>query len=134
MAYHYCIRPSVKSLYRQYYGYCKARLKVLRKFPGFFRLKHIIPSAAILSVALSPLWLLLPFPWAILAGAAPGLYFCFIISGSIYLASRNRFPALYRIAASMVALHCGYGLGLLSGFVSRQRFGSPKPGSGRHAS
>lgn len=120
MVYQYCIRPSLKSLFRQYYGYGKARLKVLRKFPGFFRLKHIVPSAVVLSVTLSPLWLLLPSPWGILACVAPGLYFCFIASGSIYLAARNKFPALYRIAASLVALHYGYGLGLLSGFLSSE--------------
>jgi len=120
MVYQYCIRPSLKSLFRQYYGYGMARLKVLRKFPAFFRLKHIVPSALVLSVALSPIWLLLPSPWGVLAGVAPGLYFCFIASASVYLAARNRFPALYRIAASLVALHYGYGLGLLSGVFSRE--------------
>jgi GT2 family glycosyltransferase len=120
MVYHYCIRPSIKGLFRQYYGYGMARLKVLRKFPSFFRLKHIVPSAVVLSVTLSPIWLLLPSPWGILACVAPGLYFCFIAGGSIYLAARNRFPALHRIAASLMALHYGYGLGLLSGFFFRE--------------
>jgi glycosyltransferase involved in cell wall biosynthesis len=130
MVYQYCIRPSIGSLFRQYYGYGMARLKVLRKFPGFLRLKHIVPTAVVLSVALSPIWLLLPLPWGILACVAPGLYFCFIASGSLYLAARNRFPELHRIAASLVALHFGYGLGLLSGFFSRENRQNSNTSSG----
>lgn len=129
MAFHYYIRPSIKALLRQYYGYGLARLKVLRKFPSFFRFKHIVPSAVVLSVTLSPFWLLLPSRWGILACVAPGLYFCFIASGSIYLAARNRFPALYRIATSLMALHFGYGYGFLRGvwdfFIRRKQ---PQPG------
>jgi glycosyltransferase involved in cell wall biosynthesis len=115
MAFHYCMRPSVKALFRQYHGYGMARVKVLRKFPGFFRVKHIVPSAVVLSVILSPCLLLLPDGWGMLAGVAPGFYFCFIVIGAIYLAVRNRFPACHRIGASLTALHFGYGSGFLRG-------------------
>lgn len=115
MRFHYYMRPSIKSLFRQYRGYGMARVKVLRKSPSFFRLKHIFPSALIVSIILSPFFLLLPARWSLLAGIAPGFYFWFISSSAIYLAAMNRFPAFYRIGASLMALHCGYGSGFLLG-------------------
>ena len=124
MEFHYCMRPSIKALFRQYHGYGMARVKVLRKFPSFFRVKHIVPSAVVLSIIASPFLLVLPAKWGMLAYVAPGFYLCFVVSSAICLAVRTRFPSCRRIGASLMALHFGYGSGFLRGvwdFVIRRK-------------
>jgi len=60
MTFTYNIRPTVMGLFRQYRNYGMARVKVVRKFPAFLKIKHIIPALMVLAMLLSPVFLLMP--------------------------------------------------------------------------
>jgi glycosyltransferase involved in cell wall biosynthesis len=120
MRFTYRVRPSISSLFRQYFRYGRARVAVIRKHPPFLRLKHTVPAAlvvilgvsAVLAVLVPPRW---PFvmPWA--------LYAATLVLGAIALAIRHRFVRPDLIAAALAALHIGYGLGTLRGLMDRRR-------------
>lgn len=119
MRFTYHVRPSIGSLFRQYFRYGRARVAVIRKHPSFLRPKHLVPAglvvslvvSAILAVVVPPNW---PFLLVWVAYAAT------ILVGAVLLAIRNRFGRADLIAASLAALHLGYGLGTLRGLFDRR--------------
>ncbi|HEX5590057.1 MAG TPA: glycosyltransferase family 2 protein [Candidatus Limnocylindrales bacterium] len=111
----YFARATFRSLFRQYRNYGRARFRVLRKHPSFFRLKHIIPPGLVAGLAgAAILPLVLPAFWP-LSLLVIGGYAVFVAGASLLLAVRERFPAPHYIAVSLLALHFGYGLGMLAG-------------------
>lgn len=117
----YFARPTVRGLFRQYRNYGRARVRVLRKHPSFFRLKHVIPSALVVGLALALVApLVVPSIWP-LSLLVVGGYAAFIVGASLLLAAREHFGYPHYIAVSLLALHFGYGLGMLSGLVDLVR-------------
>lgn len=113
----YFARPTLQGLFRQYRNYGRARARVLRKHPSFFSLKHIVPAALVLALvaaAIAPF--VVPAAWP-LSLLVIGGYAAFIAFGSLLLAVRERFSRPHAIALSLLALHVGYGLGMLRGVV-----------------
>jgi glycosyltransferase involved in cell wall biosynthesis len=111
----YFARPTFRGLYRQYRNYGRARMRVLRKHPSFFRLKHVVPPATIVALLVAAvLPLILPAAWP-LSALVIGGYALFIVAASLVLAARARFPYPHYILVSLLALHGGYGVGMLQG-------------------
>jgi hypothetical protein len=111
----YFARPTFRGLFRQYRNYGRARVRVLRKHPSFFRLKHIVPPAMVVAwgaAAIMPL--IVPSAWPLSLLIAGG-YAAFIAGAGALLATQERFPYPHYIAISLLALHFGYGLGMLRG-------------------
>lgn len=119
MRFTYRVRPSLAALFRQYFRYGRARVAVIRKHPSFFRPKHAIPALVVIAlVATLPLVVLPGSRWpAIVAWLGYG---AFILGGGLFLALRHRFARPELIAASLAALHAGYGLGTLRGLFDRR--------------
>jgi succinoglycan biosynthesis protein ExoA len=124
MRFTYRVRSSIGALFRQYFRYGRARVAVIRKHPAFFRLKHAVPAAvlvtllvsAALAVVVPPRW---PFllPWVV--------YSATVAVGATVLAVRHRFSRADLIALSLAALHLGYGLGTMRGLADRRPRPSP---------
>jgi hypothetical protein len=79
------------------------------------------PSAMIVALgvaALLPLFLPAVWPLSLLV---IGGYALIIASASVVLANRERFPYPHYIATSLLALHFGYGLGMIRGLVDLVR-------------
>jgi succinoglycan biosynthesis protein ExoA len=117
----YFARPTFRGLFRQYRNYGRARVRVLRKHPSFFRLKHIIPSALVVGLVIAVIApLIVPGIWP-LSLLVVGGYAAFVIGASVFLAARERFAYPHYVAVSLLALHFGYGLGMLRGLVDLVR-------------
>lgn len=118
MRYAYHVRPTVGALFRQYFRYGRARVAVVRKHPSFFRPKHTVP--AMMVAGLASTLLLAPFrSWQMLTAVAWGSYLAFIVAGAVSLSMRHRFWRPELLAASLAALHFGYGCGFLRGLADR---------------
>ena len=114
MCFSYRVRPSIRSLFRQYSRYGGARVAVIRKHPSFFRAKHAAPAALVVGLAGGVV--AAPFPglrW--LTAFVWGGYFALVATGSIVLAVRAGFRRADLVGLSLVALHIGYGVGSLRG-------------------
>ena len=111
----YFARPTFRGLFRQYRNYGRARMRVLRKHPSFFRLKHVVPPALVVALAIAavlPLFVPSSWPFSLIV---VGGYALLIVAASLILAFRARFPFPHYVAVSLMALHFGYGLGMLRG-------------------
>lgn len=120
MRFTYRVRPSIRALFQQYFRYGRARVAVVRKHPEFFRPKHAVPAALLLTLAATAaVGLTVPLRWPFLL---PWLvYGATLAAGAGLLAMKHRFSRPDLIAASLAALHLGYGLGTLRGVVDRRR-------------
>ena len=114
MQFHYRVRPSIASLFRQYLRYGRARAAVVRKHPRFFRAKHAVPGALVLALIVG-LMLLAADGTRAIGAAVLAAYGLLTAGGATWLAVKHRFPKAHLIAASLLALHFGYGLGSLLG-------------------
>lgn len=115
MQFQYHVRPSVSALARQYYRYGRARVAVIRKHPGFFRMKHAAPSIVTAVLGGSLLAGLIHRPFLAAAGVVWAGYGGVVGVGGAWIAARNAFRRPELVAASLVALHLGYGFGFIAG-------------------
>jgi len=110
---YYYPRSSIGGLFKQYYDYGSARVKVIRKHPDFFRIKHIIPSAFILSLigngilAVFNVW----FLWLFLGVA--GSYLIISLAFSALISQKKGWRYFGLLPISFACLHFGYGIGFL---------------------
>jgi succinoglycan biosynthesis protein ExoA len=120
MQFRYHVRPTLKALFRQYFNYGRARIKVVRKHPGFLRPKHLVPSIVVVALAVSvPLGLLSIWVPVIVIG---GYVVALLIAG-VVLAVRASSANAVVVAGALACLHLGYGLGMLRGLVDEGRAG-----------
>ena len=117
MTFNYRVRRSIGDLYRQYFRYGRARVSVIKKHPRFFRVKHVVPAGTLLGIG---------FAASLTAAgvrhrgllALPLGYGSVVAVGSAVLSVRQRFARVDLVAAALVALHVGYGLGSLRGLLA----------------
>lgn len=114
MRFHYRVRPSVGSLFRQYLRYGRARVAVVRKHPRFFRAKHALPGALVVAL-IAALLLLVANATRVIGASVLAAYGLLVAGGATWLAVKHRFQKPHLIAGSLLALHLGYGLGSLLG-------------------
>lgn len=110
--FHYIARPTWRAAYRQYRNYGAARIRVVRRHPGFLRLYHLAP--AVLVAGTGALIVLAPFSRRSrnALAAIVGMW----TAGALVSAGRaagNHPVRLLRTAACFGALHAGYGIGML---------------------
>jgi succinoglycan biosynthesis protein ExoA len=107
----YLPRPSLGALWRQIYAVGLVKARILRKHPDIFKLKYVLPSAFVASLA-TALGLTL-------AGKRVGLWFLLLYVIVVLGFALSRVPRLkagaLRLTAILPVLHVGYGLGFLSG-------------------
>lgn len=114
--FHYLVRPSLRSLFRQYFNYGRARVAVVRKHPSFLRLKHVVPSGLVLVLIASVLGTIISpaIPVLVVGGYAAAL-----LGAGVGMSRLRGGASPLLIAAALACLHLGYGLGMLTGLVRR---------------
>lgn len=115
VAVEYVPRATLPALFRQYHGYARGKIRVLRKHGGGLRWRHAIPAgwvawlvgggaAALMASPLRPIWLI-----------GTGLYAGVVLVASLRL--RKPDTRWWLIAAAFVTLHLAYGLGTWGGLL-----------------
>jgi glycosyltransferase involved in cell wall biosynthesis len=105
----YVTRPSFRAAFEQYRVYGRMRVRVVRKHPDYLRPYHLVPAAAIAGGA--ALAALAPFSRAARRMLAAGVLAYGGALGAAALATdRRRAP---RVALAFLALHGGYGVGMV---------------------
>ncbi|UCG46726.1 MAG: glycosyltransferase [Phycisphaerales bacterium] len=116
--FHYYPRKSFRAFYRQYFNYGRARVKVCRKHRNFLRIKHVIPSAFVLSLLASAILAFFVhdlFIWVFVA--IVGLYLLASLFVSASISARSGWRYFAALPISFACLHFGYGLGFLRGIL-----------------
>ncbi|WP_119153753.1 glycosyltransferase family 2 protein [Caldimonas tepidiphila] len=123
-------RGRVAQVFRQYlqYGYWKPF--VMRKHGQPAALRHLVPGAFVLVLALLLLAALLGAPaWPALGLA--GVYAAAVLAASLAVAAGSEWKLLPRLPAVIAAYHFGYGIGSLLGWADVLR--GTRAGRGRFA-
>jgi glycosyltransferase involved in cell wall biosynthesis len=108
----YTVRGDVASLWRQYFGYGRAKPEVLRRHPAQAQARQFVPPAFVGMLALTALsvrtagWR----PFAQIAGA----YVLAVGAASVTIA-RKRPETLPRLPLAFACLHIAYGAGFFAG-------------------
>ncbi len=113
----YYPRDSFKKLYKQYSNYGFARVKVIRKHPDFLKIKHIAPSAFVVSLFVSGILAICDNLFVIPFLGIAGSYIIGSLLSSILISKKRGWVHFFVVPASFASLHFGYGLGFLKGTV-----------------
>lgn len=114
MRFSYHVRPTLQALLSQYFRYGRARAAVVRKHPAFFHPKHALPGLLVMILGAS-LFLGAAIRSIRLPMMVWGGYLAVLGLGGCWLAVKHGFRRPDLIAASLAALHVGYGAGTIRG-------------------
>jgi len=118
MRFFYFVRNSFGKLFRQYYNYGRARVKVIQKHPDFLSIKHVVPTTLIVALSLTGILAILsslfirPFLGIAFAYLALSLGFSVLTS-----MKEGCWKYVGLLPISFAALHFGYGIGFGRGIV-----------------
>jgi succinoglycan biosynthesis protein ExoA len=123
----YVPRATLGAAFRQYRDYGRARARVVAAHPDFLRPRHAAPGAFVLGLA--GLAALSPFSRTARRGLAGTVaaYAAASAAGAVAVTGRRELDLAPRVAACFPALHFGYGVGTIDGFMAQlkvRRFGS----------
>lgn len=113
----YFCRSTYRGLYAQYRGYGFGKAGVLKKHGALPSARAVVPSVLVITLLLAASL----SPWSGRARAVLGLTLgCYGLAaaGSACVADRRQAP---RVALSYVAMHFGYGVGMLRGLLPERR-------------
>lgn len=114
---HYYNRPTMASLWRQYFEYGYWKVRVMQKHLTQMRPRHFAP-ALFISILLATLLISVAFSWALyLALALATTYLFAVVTASILSVRRGRFESLSLLPIAFGILHFAYGSGFLIGLV-----------------
>jgi succinoglycan biosynthesis protein ExoA len=117
----YTPRRTWPALFRQYLEYGWWRFETIRRHRGSVRWRQLVPSLFLLSLlALAILAPVTPLASTGL-GLLSGTYVAAIVAAAI-LRRKQLGPSFWGLPAALLAMHVGYGLGLLLNFASAGRF------------
>jgi succinoglycan biosynthesis protein ExoA len=116
LRFHYVTRPSWQATYRQYRNYGEGRVKVVAKHPDYLKPYHLVPAGFVATMA--ALVALTPFSRPArraLAALASTYSFAAVAAAiaAVVRSPRSERDLVPRVAAIFVALHVGYGVGML---------------------
>ncbi len=113
----YFPRNSFRELFRQYYNYGMARVKVIQKHPDFFSIKHVIPAMFILSLFASGILGIFSDLFLGFFGGVAVLYLAVSLAFSAVVTAKEGRKYLGLLPVSFAALHFGYGIGFWRGIL-----------------
>jgi len=126
----YTTRSTWRALFRQHRNYGESRVRVVSAHPEFLRSYHLAP--AVLVASFGALAATTPASRQARRGllALTGLYGAIVVGGGV-AAARDEPDLAPRVAAAIVAMHAGYGIGMIEGAATRllARAGLRKPSS-----
>jgi glycosyltransferase involved in cell wall biosynthesis len=114
----YFPRTSLGKQYQQYYNYGRARVKVIRKHPTFFRVKHVVPSLFTSALLLSGVLAAFSNLFLVVFLGIALLYSGVSLAVSATASAKEGWKYFGLLPLSFGALHFGYGMGFLLGLVN----------------
>ncbi|MEO8468046.1 MAG: glycosyltransferase family 2 protein [Chloroflexota bacterium] len=118
----YQSRSTFRGLWRQYFAYGFWKVRVLQKHPAQARLRHLVPTTFVLTLAggvvAAAVW---PAGWI---GVSAVLVAYGAAMGRAIWGVRTRGAAgvIALLPVAFVILHCSYGLGMVAGLVRHRRW------------
>lgn len=118
--YEYYVRGSLRHVFRQYQQYAYWKVEVMRKHRKVVKLRHLVPAAFLLGVAVCALLAALASPPLSLAAAGLlAVYGALLIGFAAAAAVKSKsLPVGIYASAAAVTLHVAYGLGTIIGLVA----------------
>jgi glycosyltransferase involved in cell wall biosynthesis len=111
----YTVRGSLGGLWRQYFGYGRAKVEVLRRHPSQARARQLVPAAFVGALGL--------FGIGAISGqqrplrALLAVYTLFATIASLVLARHHGWRHLPILPAAIACLHLAYGSGFIAGLL-----------------
>ena len=115
----YTVRSDLPSLWRQYFGYGRAKVEVLRRHPAQAQARQLAPAALVAALGYFGVSAMLGRTGGLKALA--GAYALFVSSASLVLAFRHGWQRLPLLPAVFACLHVSYGLGFFAGVLGLAR-------------
>ena len=112
----YVPRSTFRGAFEQYRVYGRNRVRVVRKHPDYLRPYHLVPAAAVAGGAALAALTPASRPARRALGAAVAAYGA-VLAGTALRAAPREPAVAARVAAACVALHAGYGIGMLGELV-----------------
>lgn len=113
---YYFNRPTLKSLYRQYYDTSFNKAAMIGRYRNIIRMRHIVPSAFFLALIIA---IAVSFFSPIAMYSAFSLAGLYLLGAIIFSVPNIKYlpvlPIIY------LTIHFGYGLGFIWGFLNRRR-------------
>ncbi len=113
----YFPRNSFRKLFRQYFNYGAARVKVVQKHPHFFNVKHVIPTAFFLALFGTGTLSLFSNLFGGLFLGIVLLYVIVSLGFSAVIGAKEGWKCICLLPVSFAALHLGYGMGFCCGIM-----------------
>lgn len=111
----YTVRGDLRSLWRQYFGYGKAKPEVLYRHPLQARPRQFTPALFVLGFAGASVFALLGWKWPL--KSLVRMYTLSATTASLVLAGQHGWKHLPVLPPIFVCLHASYGLGFLAGVL-----------------
>jgi succinoglycan biosynthesis protein ExoA len=111
----YTVRGDLKSVWRQYFGYGRAKPSVLRRHPAQARVRQFVPAAFVSAVAAGIFFAILGRSGALKAVVA--VYSGAATIASLALVRRHGWRRVAPLPVVFTCLHFAYGLGFIAGCV-----------------
>jgi glycosyltransferase involved in cell wall biosynthesis len=109
----YTVRGGLRGLWRQYFGYGRAKPEVLRRHPAQIRLRQLAPPALVLVAGVATARAISGSTTSLRILAA--VYTCGATMASLALASQRRWRYFPALPIAFACLHLSYGLGFIVG-------------------
>jgi cellulose synthase/poly-beta-1,6-N-acetylglucosamine synthase-like glycosyltransferase len=110
----YYPRTSLGRLWRQYFRYGTAKVRVLQHHPNTLVLRQLLPPLFVLALLISAAFIPIT-PWPFIGVA--GLYLLAVLAGSVQTAARAGWAALPFLPLIYPTLHLAWGIGFLYGVL-----------------
>jgi cellulose synthase/poly-beta-1,6-N-acetylglucosamine synthase-like glycosyltransferase len=113
----YHVRPSLASLWRQYWQYGIWKGRFVRRYPDSLRLRHMVPAIFVLALAACGIAALLHPAGRLALAALTILYAGFLVLGVVAMRRALAPDRLARLPLVILTLHLSYGGGIWLGLV-----------------
>ncbi|MFQ5880052.1 MAG: glycosyltransferase family 2 protein [Dehalococcoidia bacterium] len=110
----YFVRPTLRSLFRQYFDYGFTKLVVMRRYPHRIKARQLVPSLFVAALVGSGGAALVNGSGRRLLALVAGSYASASLVASTVVASRGGWRYMPFLPLAFACLHFGYGLGLLA--------------------
>lgn len=119
IAVEYVPRSTLGGLFHQYRAYGLGKMRLLRKYRGGLRWRHVIPAAWVGGLCVGAVVAVLVPDAALVWAGAIAVYVAVIVATSVRLAAKD--AQWWRIALALGVVHLGYGLGTWQGVFTWRR-------------
>jgi hypothetical protein len=109
----YTVRGDATALWRQYFGYGRAKPYVLARHPAQAQPRQFAPAAFVLALGAAGILAIFGQPRAL--KALVGVYTLLATTAALALLPQRRWRLLPPLPAAFACLHVSYGLGFIAG-------------------